>query len=201
MLLTWGIVIGGEELHNNHHTFASSAKLSSKRWEFDIGWAYIRVLEFLGLAEVKKLAPQPRLDVGKHVIDKETLASVLGAQWHVLADYGKQVMTRVHREQLDGAAHDVRRALKHLRPLMIRNETLLNDKQKNLLAKGLSENAVLAKVYDFRQSLQSIFQQRQASEETLLQQLQQWCKRAEESGIAALEEFAVVVRAYSLQSR
>ena len=199
-LVPWGVLIGGEELHNNHHAFASSAKFSNKPWEFDIGWMYIRILTFLGLAEVKKLAPKPRMDVTKKVIDKETLATVLGAQWHVLADYGKQVLSRVYREELDSAAHDVRSALKSLRPLMIRNENLLNDKQKTILAQGLSENAVLAKVYDFRQSLQSIFQQRQASEESLVQQLQQWCKRAEESGIAALEEFAGVVRAYSLQT-
>ena len=195
----WGILIGGEELHNNHHAFASSAKFSNKPWEFDIGWMYIRILAFLGLAEVRKLAPVPRLDKTKHTIDKETLTTVLGAQWHLLADYGKQVLARVHREQLQDSGRDVRDSLKRLRPLMIRNETLLSEKQKTLLAKGLSENAVLAKVYDFRQSLQSIFQQRQASEESLLQQLQQWCKRAEDSGIAALEEFAAVVRAYSLQ--
>ena len=198
-ILPWGILIGGEELHNNHHAFASSAKFSNKPWEFDIGWFYIRILQILGLAEVKKLAPVPRLDTTKSAIDKETLATVLGARWHVLADYGKQVLTRVHREQLDGAAREVKKALKRLRPLMIKNETLLNDKQKTALAKGLSEDAVLAKVYEFRQRLQSIFQQRQASEESLVQQLQQWCKHAEESGIAALAEFAQVVRCYSLQ--
>ena len=198
-LLPWGILIGGEELHNNHHAFASSAKFANKPWEFDIGWMYICILQRLGLAEVRKLAPVPRLDTTKKTVDKDTLATVLGAQWHVLADYGRQVLARVHREQLNGAARDMRTALKRLRPLMIRNEMLLSDRQKSILAKGLSQNAALAKVYDFRQSLQSIFQQRQASEESLVHQLQQWCKRAESSGIAALEEFAAVVRAYSLQ--
>ena len=198
-LVPWGIIIGGEELHNNHHAFASSAKFSNKPWEFDIGWMYIRVLSSLGLAKVKKLAPVPRIDATKSDIDRDTLATLLGAQWHVLADYSKQVLARVHREELKGAAHESRSLLKRVRPLINKNEILLSEKQKSLLAKSLSENAALAKVYGFRQSLQEIFHQRQASEESLLQQLQNWCKTAEESGIAALAEFAAVVRAYSLE--
>lgn len=198
-LVPWGILIGGEELHNNHHAFASSARFSNKPWEFDIGWFYIRVLSLLGLAEVKKLAPVPRLDTSKLAVDKDTLASLLGAQWHVLADYGNQVLGRVHREELDGAAKEARSLLKRVKPLIVRNEQLLNDSQRSLLQRGLAENASLAKVYDFKQRLQSIFHERQASEDTLLQQLQSWCKHAEESGIAALADFAVVVRGYTLQ--
>ncbi|MGR8946582.1 MAG: DesA family fatty acid desaturase [Gammaproteobacteria bacterium] len=198
-IVPWGIVIGGEELHNNHHAFASSAKFSNKPWEFDIGWLYIRILSAVGLAKVKKLAPVPRMGTTKQAIDKETLSSLLGAQWHVLADYSKQVLARVHREELRGAAHESRSLLKRVRPLINRNELLLNEKQKYLLAKSLSENAALAKVYDFRCSLQAIFHQRQASEDSLLQQLQNWCRKAEDSGIAALAEFSAVVRAYSLE--
>lgn len=198
-LVPWGIIIGGEELHNNHHAFASSARFSNKPWEFDIGWFYIRVLSILGLAKVKKMAPVPRFDTSKDTVDKETLASLLGAQWHVLADYGKQVLGRVHREELERAAEEARLLLKRVKPLIVKNEQLLNDTQRNLLQRGLAENASLAKVYDFRQRLQSIFHERQASEENLLQQLQNWCKHAEESGIAALAEFAAVVRGYTLQ--
>jgi stearoyl-CoA desaturase (Delta-9 desaturase) len=198
-LMPWGILIAGEELHNNHHAFASSARFSNKPWEFDIGWFYIRILSSLRLAKVKKLAPIPCLDASKVVVDKETLASLLGAQWHVLADYGKQVLSRVHREELAGAAVETQQLLKRVKPLIVKNEQLLNEKQRNLLQMGLAENASLAKVYDFRERLQSIFHERQASEENLLQQLQNWCKHAEESGIAALAEFAAVVRAYSLQ--
>jgi stearoyl-CoA desaturase (delta-9 desaturase) len=198
-LVPWGILIGGEELHNNHHAFASSARFSNKPWEFDIGWFYIRTLQILGLAKVKKLAPVPCLDASKVAVDKETLASLLGAQWYVLADYGKQVLSRVHREELARAAVDTQQLLKRVKPLIVRNQQLLNEKQRTLLHMGLAENASLAKVYDFRERLQSIFHERQASEENLLQQLQNWCKHAEESGIAALAEFAAVVRAYALQ--
>ncbi len=52
-IIPWGILIGGEELHNNHHAYPTSAKLSAKWYEFDIGWMYIRILEMLGLARVK----------------------------------------------------------------------------------------------------------------------------------------------------
>ena len=109
------------------------------------------------------------------------------------------MLGRVHREELDGAAKEARPLLKRVKPLIVKNEQLLNDSQRNLLQRGLAENASLAKVYDFKQRLQSIFHERQASEENLLKQLQNWCKHAEESGIAALEEFASVVRAYTLQ--
>ncbi|MEM7467850.1 MAG: transposase, partial [Pseudomonadota bacterium] len=167
--------------------------------EFDIGWLYIQLLSAVGLAKVKKLAPVSRVDTSKRAVDAETLANVLGARWLLLADYGREVLARVHREELKLAARDMRSALKRMRPLLIRNQRLLSAKQKSVLEEGLAENAALAKVYDFQQSLQAIFHQRQASEESLLQQLQSWCKRAEESGIAALAEFAEVVRGYSLQ--
>lgn len=198
-LLPWGILIGGEELHNNHHAFASSARFSNKPWEFDIGWFYIRALALVGLAQVKKLSPVPRKDLAKKTLDIDTLSSVLGAQWHVLADYGKQVLGRVHREELQDAALETRQLLKRVKPLIAKNEKLLDDNQRSLLEKGLAENQALALAYEFKQKLQSIFHERQASEENLLQQLQSWCKHAEESGLAALEEFAWVLRSYTLQ--
>ena len=49
----WGIVVGGEELHNNHHLDPASPKFTQKWWEFDIGWFYIRILSMLKLASVK----------------------------------------------------------------------------------------------------------------------------------------------------
>lgn len=52
-IIPWAIWIGGEELHNNHHADPASAKLSRKWWEFDIGWMYLRIFEFLGLAKIK----------------------------------------------------------------------------------------------------------------------------------------------------
>ncbi|MEK7712259.1 MAG: fatty acid desaturase, partial [Pseudomonadota bacterium] len=99
-IVPWGILIGGEELHNNHHTFASSAKLSSKWWEFDIGWFYIRTLETFGLARVKKIPPELTYDKAKDHIDLETVKAVITARFVVMAQFAREVMARVHRDEL-----------------------------------------------------------------------------------------------------
>ena len=96
-LVPWGILIGGEELHNNHHAFATSARFSVQPWEFDLGWAYIRVLETLGLAKVKRVVRPPLVDEQKSSVDLETLRAVVGNHIHVLSDYVKRVVHRVHR--------------------------------------------------------------------------------------------------------
>ena len=194
----WGILIGGEELHNNHHAFASSARFSSKSWEFDIGWFYIRVLVGLGLAKVKKLAPIPYYDRAKAMVDLDTVSAVIGARFHVMADYAKHVTKQVHREEVNKASVATRKLLKSTRPLLVKETCLMDEKQRTLLHTGLQHSAVLAEVYEFRQQLQHIFVQRTTTPERLLVQLQEWCQRAEATGIAALEDFANSMRFYSL---
>lgn len=194
----WGIIIGGEELHNNHHAFASSARFSSKPWELDIGWFYIRIMAALGLAKVKKLAPVPRVDRAKSKIDLDTLSAVISGRFHVMADYAKHVVKQVHREEVKNAASETRKLIKPTRSLLVREDSLMNDNQRSTLATALKHSTALAVVYEFRQQLHQISTERSATPERLLKQLQEWCGRAEATGIAALEEFAASMRCYTL---
>jgi len=194
----WGVLIGGEELHNNHHAFASSARFSSKPWEFDIGWLYIRGLAAFGLAKVKKLAPVPLIDRAKSKVDLDTLSALISGRFHVMADYARQVINKVHREEIKNAETATRKLLKPSRVLLVRESSLMDDKQKNMLARCLEQSRALAVVYEFREQLQQIFAERSATPERLLTQLQEWCRRAEATGIAALEDFAQSLRCYTL---
>jgi stearoyl-CoA desaturase (delta-9 desaturase) len=193
-----GILIGGEELHNNHHAFASSARFSVKPWEFDIGWLYIRILAALGLAKVKKLAPVPRFDRAKVIADLDTLSAVISGRFHVMADYARQVIKRVHHDEVKNAASATRKLLKPAKSLLAREDSLMDEAQRSLLATGLQHSDALAIVYEFRQQLQQIFTERTATPERALLQLQEWCRRAEVTGIAALEDFAASLRCYTL---
>ena len=198
-IMPWGILIGGEELHNNHHAFGSSAKFSVKPWEFDLGWMYIRIMETFGLATVRKLAPaRPAVDQAKSAIDFETLKAVAGNRLHVMADFGRMVVKRVHREELAKAGADLKPALKPLRRLLLRAEERLNDAERDRLQSTLPLSQPLAVVYGFRQRLQDIYEQRAASKESLLNLLQDWCQQAETTGIQALQDFARTLRGYTL---
>ncbi len=198
-IVPWGILIGGEELHNNHHAFGSSAKFSVKPWEFDLGWMYIRIMEMFGLATVRKVAPaRPKVDIAKHAVDFETLKAVVGSRLHVMADYGRMVVKRVHREEVAKAPGDMRGKLKPLGRLMLRADERLNERERGALAEALSLSQRLEVVYGFRQRLQAIYEQRSASRESLLDSLQDWCQQAETTGIQALQEFARTLRGYTL---
>lgn len=195
----WAIFIGGEELHNNHHAFASSARFAIKPWEFDMGWCYIRMLRALRLAEVKKLAPQLVANRADKKVDTETLRAVITSQWHVLADYAQRVVSRVHRDEVRRADSHAQGELKPLKRLISRSERFMADHERLVLSAGLAKNRTLATVYQFQQRLRALYTQRSASHEGLLEQLEQWCHEAEASGIAALADFVERLRGYALR--
>ena len=198
-IVPWGILIGGEELHNNHHAFASSARLSSKWYEFDIGWMYIRILEMLGLATVKKLAPKPRFAAPKAAADLETLHAVIANRYDVLSSYAKSVK-RTYAEELERLKHwspgdaEVLRSLK--RTLLRGQERAGSESAK--LAEALKKSRALAIVVAMREELVALWERSSASKEQLLRQLQDWCRRAEASGVQALADFSLRLRSYAL---
>jgi stearoyl-CoA desaturase (delta-9 desaturase) len=198
-IVPWGIFIGGEELHNNHHTFASSAKLSSQWWEVDIGWLYIRLLQLIGLVKVKKIATHPRLHQEKNWIDRDTVKAVLHYRFQVMAHYAKEVLVKVYKEELRHTQGTSRQLLKRVRALLIREESLLNEQDKINLVTILEQNQTLQTVYHYRMRLQALWQQTAVNQEYLLQSLQEWCKQAEATGIKALQEFALTLRHYTMQ--
>jgi stearoyl-CoA desaturase (delta-9 desaturase) len=200
-IVPWGILIGGEELHNNHHTFASSAKLSSKWWEFDIGWLYIRTLETLGLARVKKIPPELTCDTAKQHVDLETVKAVIHGRFQVMAQFAREVLKQVHKDELrklEGADREGWALLKKARRLMVREATLLDEAARARLHKALERSHALHTVYAMKQKLAGIWNRRAATQEHLVQALQDWCREAEATGIRALREFAAKVRGYAL---
>ncbi|MEO6697085.1 MAG: transposase [Gammaproteobacteria bacterium] len=198
-IVPWGILIGGEELHNNHHAFGSSAKLSSKWWEFDIGWLYIRTLEILGLAHVKKIAPEPIMVPTKPMIDMDTVKAVITHRFRVMAHYAEDVLERVHKEEVRLASGTYRAMLKRAKALLVREESLMNEEAKHRLQSVLNVSQRLEIVYQYKQRLQEIWQRSTATQEHLLHALQEWCRQAEATGIQALQDFAQRLRGYSLQ--
>ncbi len=198
-LMPWGILIGGEELHNNHHTFATSAKLSSKWYEFDIGWLYIRLLEIAKLAKVKKVAPAPKLSLAKSVVDFDTLHAVITHRYDVMAKYAKSFK---HAWQ-DEITHLKEKAklesgfLKSSKKLLQREPTKLETSHKQQLSELFTHSKVLKTMHEMRVELGAIWERSHASRDQLLHQLQDWCARAEASGIASLQEFSMRLRRYS----
>ena len=199
-ILPIGALIGGEELHNNHHAFVSSAKFSSKWYEMDLGWAYICLLQKLKLAKVKKLAPRPIINTNKHCIDCETLRAVISNRFHVMAHYTHDVIKRVYKEEAAKANRKTRILYSRRKKLLIRHELLMDKRAKQRLAVMLKENQRLREVYEFSQKLQQIWQWKLANQESLLEALQEWCRQAEQTGIQALQEFSRSIRGYSLQA-
>ncbi|WP_019140357.1 DesA family fatty acid desaturase [Noviherbaspirillum massiliense] len=194
-----GIWIGGEELHNNHHTFGTSAKFSTKWYEFDIGWVYIRALEMCGLAKVKKVAPAPKFDREKMAPDFETLQSVIANRYDVMAKYAKS-LKRAWREEFDHLLSKSKLEVKTLRSskkLLQREPAKLEGAQKQQLSEVLAHSKVLATMHEMRAELAAIWERSTFSKEQLLQQLQDWCARAESSGIKALQDFSLRLRSYA----
>lgn len=198
--ISWlGFLIGGEELHNNHHAFASSAKFSCKWWEFDAGWGYIRLLSALGLARVKKLAPRTHIVIGKERVDMDTLRAVFASRLNVMANYAREVLMPVLRQEYrcrDGAC---RKNLRRARRLLVRNPEAMDDTSRGVLEGVLERFANLRTAYQYRQRLQDIWNRSATSHEHLLQALQDWCQQAEATGVQALQDFAHRLKGYSLQ--
>ncbi len=197
-IVPWGIFIGGEELHNNHHAYASSAKLSNKWYELDIGWLYIRVLETFGLAQVKRRAPRVRLNQAKTSCDIETLHAVIANRYEVTARYAtllkKTYSAEMARLKLQASDKiDVAR-IKHWLHL---DENVLTEQQKTKLSVVIKASRILRTTYTLRQELAVVWQNSTATKEQLVKQLEDWCHRAENSGIAALQEFSQRLRCYA----
>jgi len=196
-IVPFGILIGGEELHNNHHAYASSARLSSKWYEIDIGWLYIRGLELLGLAQVKKLAPKIRFELGKARCDLQTLQAVITHRYDVVQRFARSLKAtwahELERVKTRGQAIDTRL----LRRWLQRDAKDLPASEQVRLQEVLSTSRVLATVYSMRQELSALWARSTASKEQLLHQLEDWCRRAEKSGIAPLEAFSRTLRGYA----
>jgi stearoyl-CoA desaturase (delta-9 desaturase) len=199
-VVPWGIVIGGEELHNNHHTYPTSAKLSVKPYEFDIGWMYIRGLEILGLATVRKTAPQMKLGTVRPVADGKTLEAIIANRYEVMASYARSLRhasrSEIARLKSEGAGSTAKLAnLRIARRWLHRDADKIPHDVKGQVAEAVAVSPYLAKLVAMREELRLLWTRTGVSAEQLVADLQAWLHKAEESGIAALQEFALRLRA------
>jgi stearoyl-CoA desaturase (Delta-9 desaturase) len=196
----WGIIIGGEELHNNHHTYPTSAKLSVKSYEFDIGWMYIRGLEMLGLATPRKTPPMLKLGTIKPVADSQTLEAIIANRYEVMAKYAREMRracaAELQRLKAEGAQNTAKWAEMHLaRRWLHRDHDKIPHGIKAQVARACEASPGLTKLVAMREELRQLWTRTNVSAEQLVGDLQAWCKKAEESGIAVLAEFSRKLRA------
>ena len=198
-IVNFGLIIGGEELHNNHHAYPSSAKFSSKWWEFDLGWLYIQILSFLKMAKVRRRAPQPTRLINKDSIDIETAKAIISSKLHVMADYAHRVTLPTFQTELPDFDVSYQKLVRQLRTALIREDSRLKPLHRKHLQQLLQNSETLKTVYEFRTRLQALWNETYASHERLIQAIMQWCKEAEATGIKVLQEFAQNLRSYALQ--
>ena len=198
-ILPWGVIIGGEELHNNHHAYGTSAKLSARWYEFDIGWMYIRIMSMLGLAKVLRVAPKvnwqparPNVDLGmlQAVITHryDVVTRYVGSMKQVLADEVNHLKANAHMPQVD---------LGRLRQWLRLEPTAMQTQDKVVLDNMLAKSDKLNTIYNMRSELSAVWERSTASKEQLVKQLQDWCQKAEASGIESLQEFSQRLRRYA----
>jgi len=191
----WGILIGGEELHNNHHTYPTSAKLSVKPYEFDIGWMYITILKSVGLANVKKTPPKLAFGDVRPVADEKTLEAIIANRYEVMAGYAREMRAACQRELDDVKARSADAALvKAAQRWLHRDDDKVPADVKPQLAQVRAQSPVLDKMVTMREELRALWTGTHATRDQLAADLQAWCRRAEESGIAALRDFSIKLR-------
>ena len=198
-ILPWGIIIGGEELHNNHHTYGTSAKLSSKWYEFDIGWMYITILSFFGLAKVKKVAPAPRFDREKLVADLDTLQSIVANRYDVMSKYALSLRQVWSDEISNIRAKSAleKKILKSSKKLLQCEPASLETAQQQQLSEIFKYSDTLKTMHEMRTELAALWERSHSSSDQLLDQLRDWCARAEASGIRSLQQFSLRLRSYA----
>jgi stearoyl-CoA desaturase (delta-9 desaturase) len=198
-IVPWGVLIGGEELHNNHHAYPTSARLSYRWYEFDIGWLYIRILEALGLARVKHVSPIPHFVEPRQAVDPQTLQSVVANRYDVLAKYAHSLKRALAEEigKLRKTSPADALALETVVPWLDRDEKMLRESERTRIAEVLPKSSVLQTMYAMRRDLAALWGRSTATREQLVRQLQDWCRRAETSGIGPLVEFSQRLRSYA----
>jgi len=195
----WGIIIAGEELHNNHHTYPTSAKLSVKPYEFDIGWMYISILQFAGLARVKKTPPKAAYGDVRPVADEKTLEALIANRYEIMAGFAQQMRATVREELASMKARSADSAvIKAAKLWAHRDAEKVPPAAVAQLALARAASPVLDQMVTMREELRQLWLNTAVSREQLTAELAAWCRRAEDSGIATLREFSFKLRAARL---
>ena len=198
-LTPWGVWIGGEELHNNHHAFPSSARFSMRRWEFDIGWAAIKGLEKIGLAKVLRVAPSLDIRPNIAVPDGETLRALLSHRFQAMTDYQRNVLKPALREEAAAAGARLRELLpRRMRRGLVDDGRWLKPDAREQLRSWVSQRPRIQALVEHRARLAALLEARSHDAAERLHQLQAWCQEAEASGIRALQEYSMRLKGYAL---
>jgi stearoyl-CoA desaturase (Delta-9 desaturase) len=196
----WGLFLGGEELHNNHHAFPSSARFSIRSWELDIGWGVLRVLSVLGLAKVRRTAPVAVVTSERQTLDLDAVRAIVVARMHVMRDYTRLVTLPVLRAEFSALRERIPERASRLKRLLVRETALLDATARRRLSEVLENSQSLATVHEFRERLKAIWSGSATSNERLVAQFRDWCTEAEASGVRALQEFAASLRGYTIRA-
>lgn len=195
-----GFFLGGEELHNNHHAFATSAKFSTRWWEMDSGWLVIRTLQFLRLAKPKRVVPQPKMVPTKNYIDTDTLKALITYRFQVMSRYSREVMIPVLKDEKKRAGKASRSLLRRARTVLVRDASIMQASHNLYLANVLENFQSLRVTYQFRLKLQDIWSKSTATQKELLDALQEWCQQAEATGMETLKRFSAHLKTYVPQT-
>ena len=200
-LTPWAVWIGGEELHNNHHAFPSSAKFALRRWEFDIGWTVIKGLEKVGLAKVLRVAPSLDVRPNINVPDTDTVKALLAHRFQAMTDYQRRVLKPALREEARQAGEKMRALLpRKLRKGLADDGRWLKPEARAQLEQWVEQRPRIRTLIEYRARLRAVLETRGHDASERLRQLQAWCQEAEASGIRALQEYSARLKGYALQA-
>ena len=197
-ILPWGILIGGEELHNNHHTYPNSAKLSVKAFEFDLGWAWIRLFERLRLARVISTGPVVERVPQKNELDKDAAWALLNDRFRVMARYSKEVVKPIIAQEYAKADQGTRKLIRRAGRLLCREASLVDARGRERINAAVASSSNIAVIHDLHQELLAIWAKRGGNMEEIIQALREWCQRAESTGVQHLHEFADTLKSYAM---
>ncbi|WP_202845403.1 DesA family fatty acid desaturase [Luteimonas saliphila] len=200
-LTPWGVWIGGEELHNNHHAFPSSAKFALRKWEFDIGWAVIRGLEKVRLAKVLRVAPALDVRPNIQVPDTDTMRALLAHRFQAMTDYQRNVLMPALREEAQAAGAKLRSLLpRQQRKALVDDGRWLKPEAREQMQQWISQRPRIHTLVEYRRRLAAVLEARSTNASDALHALQDWCREAEASGIRVLQDYSARLKGYSLQS-
>jgi len=193
-----GIIIGGEELHNNHHAFPTAAKFSLKPWEFDIGWLYIKIFSVLGQIKVKRLAVKTIVSTQSDCLNSEIGYDLLKSKLTVITNYTSEVLKPIMKLEMKNAGNDVKKMLKKYRSTLSRQPHRISSNDITHLKRIFEECAMLETVYQLKNQLHDILYSRNIKQENFLQTLNEWCDEARSKGIDQLEIFSDSLKGYKV---
>lgn len=197
-IVPWGILIGGEEMHNNHHTYPNSAKFSQKPWEFDIGWCWIRLFQMLGLARPLSTGPIVEQISGKTTMDIDTAWGVLNDRFRVMARYAENVVGPLVEQEFHKAGSAASQLVRKAKVVLCREDSLVDDAGKNRISELVAAHPDIKVIYELRLRLQAVWSKRSGSADELLNALKQWCLDAEATGLSVLRDFVEELKSYSI---